>query len=139
MKTITSQDKGKRFFLDNKREAEVELVDPLEDIEGLVKVKIDGNVLNVELHRLTEIEELPIMVLTDRELLELDYPQKVSKLTIEVYDAENGESYTQWIEGKDAEKWCLWMRELCYRAEKLGANPKWLSLNWSKKEKSKGS
>ena len=133
MKTITSQDKGKRFFLDNKREVEVELTDLLPDNEGYVKVKFsDGRLVNVEEHRLTEITDLPFNVgeLSPEELADLEYPTKVSKITMEMYDAEKGEISTKWLEGKEAEQWNNWMRELCYRAEKLGINPKWLALRW---------
>jgi hypothetical protein len=137
MKTITSQDKGKRYFLDDKRELEVQLVDALPENAGFVKVKFaTGQLLNVEERRLTEITELPERV-SDADEVALEYPQKVSKLTIEIFDAETGEEFTKWLEGSEAQKWNDWMRELCYKAEQVGMNPKWLTLKWQGKKTTK--
>lgn len=134
MKTLTSKDKGKRYFIDSNREDEVELVDSLPDNDGWVKIKYPkGQVINVEQKRLTEIAEIPPFEYNPDEI-DLEYPEKVSKLSIEIFDAESGEVFTKWLEGAEAEKWNTWMRELCYKAEAVGMNPKWLSLKWQGKK-----
>lgn len=129
MKSKDSQ--NKRYFLDGKRESEVTIADPLPDHDSFVKVRFpNGHLVNVEEKRLTEITELP-KISSDE--IDLEYPQKVSKITMEIFDAEKGETFTKWLEGEDAEIWNNWMRKLCYKAEELGMNPPWLSLRWNGK------
>ena len=137
MKTLTSQDKGKRFFLDNVREDEVELYNPLPDNDGWVQIKLpDGRIINVVETRLTEIMEFPLEKVSD-EQIELDYPKKVSRLVMEIFDAETGEVTVKWLEDEDAEIWNNWMRKLCYKASELGMNPNWLALKWHEKKGTK--
>lgn len=134
----TSHSTGKRYFVDGKREDEVKLIDPLPEIQGYVKVKFKtGQIVNLEEDRLTEIVEVPIYFPNEDADIDLEYPQKVSKITMEIFDAETGEVFTKWLEGGEAQKWNAWMRELCYKAELIGINPKWLSLKWNAKRTKK--
>ena len=138
MKSKDSQ--NKRYFLDGRRELEVTLTDTLPDNEGWLKVRFpNGQLINVAATRLTEITELPKLSSKISNEVDLDYPQKVSKLTMEIFDAETGETFTKWLEGAEAERWNKWMRELCYNAEQVGLNPKWLTFKWNSKRTPKKS
>jgi superfamily I DNA and/or RNA helicase len=134
MKTITSADKGKRYFVDGKRSLEVELVDIKS--EGYAEVRFEkGNIVTISTKRLTEITEIPQLerIEDDERKVLLEYPQKAVRLEVEIFDAEKGETKILYLVDDDAVKWNDWMRELCFKAEKLGMNPPWLTLEWKEK------
>lgn len=88
----------------------------------------DGRHVNIVINRLTfPIPQIEVIDL-------LDYPEKPTKLTIEI-DKGNGVIIEKILQGEDVIKWNLWMRELCMKASDFGMNPKWLSLNWEISEK----
>lgn len=136
MKSITSADKGKRYFLDGNRNSEVTLFDVMPDDFAKV-VFPDGRHASVAVGRLTEITEISEILGLQRveddvkELLE--YPQKAVKVTIEIFDAEKGETIIKYLEDEDAVQWNDWMRELCFKAEQVGMNPPWMTLKWKTK------
>lgn len=131
MEEITNEDEGSRFYLDGVRSREVQLYKL--DGDGFAKIVLqNGQHMNVAVGRLKRIQEIPDLERVLDDQINLEYPDAVVKVAFEIYNAEKGETEIRWLEGDDAKQWNAWMRELCHKAEKVGMNPKWLSLKWKK-------
>lgn len=129
------KDIGKRVFVDGNRAIEGLLIG-VEDSETGQQARVlfdERKVQTYPSNRIQEIVEVPTTPLD----VTLSYPLKPTKLVIEVLDEQTGETVTRWLEGNEAAKWNAWMRELCYKAETLGLNPKWMSLRWNIKREKK--
>lgn len=128
MQSIKESDKGQKFFLDNDKSEEVEVFEVMGD-DWVKIIKSDGSHMTVVPNRLRKVE----LEQVKDDVVSLEYPVKPTKVTIELLDEATGKVSVRWLEGEDAVKWNAWMRELCYKAEELGVNPEWLTLEWKHK------
>jgi hypothetical protein len=132
MQTITESDKGNKFYVDGDKTKEVVLV----DIVNGDYAKIELPDKTYQLVVFARLEKVLEKVEDQSDEVSLEYPEKVARIVFELRD-EAGNTTVKWLEGEDAVQWNAWMRELCYKAEEVGMNPKWLSLKWKQKQKSK--
>jgi hypothetical protein len=57
--------------------------------------------------------------------------KKLVKVTFE-YDLSDGSKLKVMLEGKDAEQWDEWLKQVCGLAFVHNKNPEWGSLNWKR-------